>query len=180
MLNENIKLLRNAKGYSQEELAEKLDVVRQTVSKWEKGLSVPDAGMLLKIAEALDTEVNVLLSADSVEAKSEDAIDTIAKKLELLNEQFEKQQENRRKNRRIIFGVIALVALLDIVCKLIGLINRCTLNASTDASQSIIGGADGPTTILVSKINVNGWSIVFPVLILAAAVIGISRTGRKR
>lgn len=41
MLNENIKNLRKAKGLSQEELAIKLNVVRQTVSKWEKGLSVP-------------------------------------------------------------------------------------------------------------------------------------------
>ena len=39
MLNENIKVLRKAKGLSQEELAIKLNVVRQTVSKWEKGVS---------------------------------------------------------------------------------------------------------------------------------------------
>lgn len=39
MLNENIKALRKAKGLSQEELAIKLNVVRQTVSKWEKGVS---------------------------------------------------------------------------------------------------------------------------------------------
>ena len=47
MLNENMKALRKAKGLSQEELAIKLNVVRQTVSKWEKGLSVPDAGMVI-------------------------------------------------------------------------------------------------------------------------------------
>lgn len=40
MLNENIKNLRKAKGLSQEELAIKLNVVRQTVSKWEKGVSL--------------------------------------------------------------------------------------------------------------------------------------------
>lgn len=50
MLNKNIKALRKAKGLSQEELAIKLNVVRQTVSKWEKGLSVPDAGMVIQIA----------------------------------------------------------------------------------------------------------------------------------
>lgn len=43
MLNENIQALRKSKGLSQEELALKLNVVRQTVSKWERGLSVPDA-----------------------------------------------------------------------------------------------------------------------------------------
>ena len=61
MLNENIRALRKAKGLSQEELAVRLNVVRQTVSKWEKGLSVPDADMLVAIGEAFDTPVSVLL-----------------------------------------------------------------------------------------------------------------------
>ena len=61
MLNQNLKTLRNSKGISQEELAIKLNVVRQTVSKWEQGLSVPDAEMLIRIADKLDTSVNVLL-----------------------------------------------------------------------------------------------------------------------
>ncbi len=61
MLNENIRELRKAKGLSQEELAVRLNVVRQTVSKWEKGLSVPDADMLVAIGEAFDTPVSVLL-----------------------------------------------------------------------------------------------------------------------
>ena len=53
MLKENIKTLRKSKGLSQEELAIKLNVVRQTISKWEQGLSVPDAEMLIKLAEVL-------------------------------------------------------------------------------------------------------------------------------
>ena len=61
MLNENIKNLRKAKGISQEELAVRLNVVRQTVSKWERGISVPDSGMLISLAEELDTSVSVLL-----------------------------------------------------------------------------------------------------------------------
>ena len=59
MLNENIKNLRKAKGLSQEELAVKLNVVRQTVSKWEKGLSVPDSNMLISLADELDTSVRI-------------------------------------------------------------------------------------------------------------------------
>ena len=61
MLNENIKNLRKNKGYTQEELANKLNVVRQTISKWEKGYSVPDAEMLKKLAEIFDTNVSQLL-----------------------------------------------------------------------------------------------------------------------
>ena len=47
MLSDNIKRIRKSKGLSQEELAIKLNVVRQTVSKWENGLSVPDSDMLI-------------------------------------------------------------------------------------------------------------------------------------
>ena len=61
MFCENLKTMRKAKGYTQEELAIKLNVVRQTVSKWEKGLSVPDAHILSKIVDILDTKVSILL-----------------------------------------------------------------------------------------------------------------------
>ena len=60
MFNENLKIIRKAKGYTQEELAIKIHVVRQTISKWEKGLSVPDADMLSKLADVL--EINVKIS----------------------------------------------------------------------------------------------------------------------
>lgn len=103
MLSENIKNLRKAKGMSQEELAIKLNVVRQTISKWEKGLSVPDSEMLIKIAEELDTTVNVLLG-ETVEPSNTSEIQVLAAKLELLNEQFAKRNENRRKIWRIIFA----------------------------------------------------------------------------
>ena len=72
MLNENIKMLRKSKGLSQEELAIKLNVVRQTVSKWKQGLSVPDAGMLISISEVFETPVSTLLGETLVETKSDD------------------------------------------------------------------------------------------------------------
>ena len=60
MLKDNLKTLRKNKGLSQEELAIKLNVVRQTVSKWEQGLSVPDAEMLISISEIFDTPVSTI------------------------------------------------------------------------------------------------------------------------
>ena len=51
MLSNNLKRIRKSKGLSQEELAIKLNIVRQTVSKWENGLSVPDSDMLIKLAD---------------------------------------------------------------------------------------------------------------------------------
>lgn len=53
MINENIKHFRKTRGMSQEEMAVKLNVVRQTVSKWEKGLSIPDADVLIEMANCL-------------------------------------------------------------------------------------------------------------------------------
>ena len=58
MLNENIKAIRKSKGLSQQELAVKLNIVRQTVSKWEQGLSVPDSDMLISLSEVLETPVS--------------------------------------------------------------------------------------------------------------------------
>ena len=61
MLNETIRARRKAKGLSQQELAVKLNVVRQTVSKWEQGLSVPNSSMLIALSEVLETPVSALL-----------------------------------------------------------------------------------------------------------------------
>ncbi|WP_415961448.1 helix-turn-helix domain-containing protein [Collinsella tanakaei] len=84
MLNENIRELRKSKGLSQEELAIKLNVVRQTVSKWERGLSVPDAEMLLSPSEVFDTPVSALLGK-TVIASEPDSLQALSEKLEVLN-----------------------------------------------------------------------------------------------
>ena len=96
MLNENIKNLRKSKGISQEELAIKLNVVRQTVSKWENGLSVPDSSMLISLAEELDTSVSILLG-ETVNETNQNDLKTISEKLEVINLQLAKKSENRIK-----------------------------------------------------------------------------------
>ena len=65
----NIKEIRKSKGLSQQELAVKLNVVRQTVSKWEQGLSVPDSEMLISISELLETPVSTLLGETVIETE---------------------------------------------------------------------------------------------------------------
>ena len=74
MFSENLKAMRKAKGYTQEEVAIKLNVVRQTVSKWEKGLSVPDADVLIKLAEVLDTKVSILLGGSIADKEDKNAV----------------------------------------------------------------------------------------------------------
>lgn len=96
MLNENIKAIRKSKGLSQEELALKLNVVRQTISKWENGLSVPDSEMLLAISEVLETPVSVLLGETIVEPEV-DNLKAISEKLEIINMQLAKRDIARRK-----------------------------------------------------------------------------------
>ena len=80
MLKDNIKLIRKQKGLSQEELAIKLNVVRQTISKWEQGLSVPDSELLVSLSDTLDTPVSTLLG-ENVTEKKEDSLKEIAEKL---------------------------------------------------------------------------------------------------
>lgn len=121
MLNENIKNLRKAKGLSQEELAIKLNVVRQTVSKWEKGLSVPDAVLLAKLAEELDVTVAELLG-DAAERKEDSELKIIAAKLELINEQFAKKAETTRRMWRIVFTIIGVISSLFLIYALFQII----------------------------------------------------------
>ena len=178
MLSENLKNLRKAKGLSQEELAIKLNVVRQTISKWEKGLSVPDSEMLIRIAEELDTTVTVLLGETVVPDEPED-IKTLSAKLELLNEQFAKQSENRRRIWRVIFIAVGIIAGVVLLGELIEFIYSQAVMNSIEESTAIIGGADGPTRILIaSTVNpVGEW--IFALVAAVVAGIGIYRTRRR-
>ena len=96
MLKENIKSIRKSKGLSQEELAIKLNVVRQTISKWEQGLSVPDAEMLISISEILETPVSKLLGENISESKVDD-LKAISEKLEIINLQLSQRKNEKRK-----------------------------------------------------------------------------------
>lgn len=114
MLSDNIKILRKKKGYSQETLAEQLHVVRQTISKWEKGISVPDAVMLDRMAELLEVPVSVLLGGGlEVEEEQPSELNEIAQQLAVLNDQLVQQAVRRRKVIRYAFvGVFAAIFVL--------------------------------------------------------------------
>lgn len=110
MFNKNLKRFRKQKGLTQEELAERLHVVRQTISKWEKGLSVPDAELLIRIAEIFETSVGVLLG-DTIELP--DNTNIIAQKLEQLNALLaEKNRQSKRVWRIISFTLISIVMII--------------------------------------------------------------------
>ena len=112
MFGENLKTIRKTKGYTQEELAIKIHVVRQTISKWEKGLSVPDADTLSKLADVLEINVSELLGS---EIKEETDKNEIAKQLAKISEQL--AVKNRRHKR--ILKVIGAILLAVIVANML-------------------------------------------------------------
>lgn len=111
MLKDNIKTIRKSKGLSQEELAIKLNVVRQTISKWEQGLSVPDSELLVSLSEALDTSVSTLLG-ESITEQKEDSLKEIAEKLEIINLQLTQKKEIKRKIWHWLFIFICIIIIL--------------------------------------------------------------------
>ena len=109
MLSQNLKTIRKSKGLSQQELAVKLNVVRQTISKWEQGLSVPDSEMLISISEVLETPVSTLLG-ENVVVPEADTLKAISEKLEVINLQMAQKKNTRRKT--IHWSLIGLCAII--------------------------------------------------------------------
>lgn len=114
MLNENIKTIRKSKGLSQEELAIKLNVVRQTISKWENGLSVPDADMLISLSEVLETSVSTLLGETAAlsNTANTDDLRAVCEKLEIINLQLAR---NNLRKRQIIHWSCAALFLITVI-----------------------------------------------------------------
>ena len=139
MLKENIKSIRKSKGLSQEELAIKLNVVRQTISKWEQGLSVPDAEMLISISEALETPVSTLLGENISESKV-DNLKAISEKLEIINLQLSQRKNERRKI--VHWLLISLCIIIISIFILLTLLNSPYLNWNySNPEYSVLGVA---------------------------------------
>ena len=135
MFQDNLKALRKRKGITQEELATRLNVVRQTVSKWEKGLSVPDSELLIKPAEILEVPVSRLLGSKIETAEQPDAL---AEQLSRINEQL--AIKNRRAKRVwkaiafIVGGIIAVYVLVLILATVLTFFPDSS-GTTTDSSQ---------------------------------------------
>ena len=128
MFTENLKTLRKAKGLSQEELAIRLNVVRQTVSKWEKGLSVPDADLLIRIADIFEVSVSKLLG-ETIE--SERDVNAVAEQLERINEQL--AIKNRRS--RLIWRTITIIAAAIVAVNILLIVFNFTTSIYTTTPQ---------------------------------------------
>lgn len=168
MLNENIKAVRKSKGLSQEELAVKINVVRQTISKWEQGLSVPDSDMLVAISEALEIPVSVLLGETVDEAKIDD-LKVICEKLEIINLQLALSRDIKRKRLQTLF-IVSLVTTVAIFMLLI-VLDSPYLGWDYNAPETAVMGV---------ALHAFEWLFVrLAPFALVVSIIGIFRTRKK-
>ncbi len=168
MLSENIKAIRKSKGLSQEELAIKLNVVRQTISKWEKGLSVPDSDMLLSISETLETPVSILLGETVIEPTADD-LKAISEKLEIINLQLAQRKITRQKVLHWLF--ISVCVFTIIISAVLIAFNSSYLGWDySDPEIAVVGVAFHAFEWLFVRLA--------PIL-LAGAIVGIILTRKK-
>lgn len=168
MLNENIKALRKSKGLSQQELAVKLNVVRQTISKWEQGLSVPDSDLLIALSEALETPVSTLLGETVAESEA-DAVKVLSEKLEIINLQFARRKTFRRKV--LHWSLISLCVVIVVVSAALVVVNSPYLGWDfSDPEIAVVG----------TVFHAFEWLFVrLAPMVLIAAIIGIYLTRKK-
>ena len=168
MLNENLKAARKAKGLSQEELAIKLNVVRQTISKWEQGLSVPDSDLLISISEALETPISALLG-ETIAAPQANDFTAISEKLEVINLQLAQRKAARRKAIHWFF--ICLCVTIAIGFAILMLLNSPYLGWDY---------SDPETAVVGVGLHAFEWLFVriAPIALIGAA-IGIVLTRKK-
>ena len=115
MFSENLKILRKEKGFSQEQLATRLNVVRQTISKWEKGISVPDAELLIQLADVLDVTVSDLLGKKIEITEGQNEKDILASELAKLNELlvvYGNKLSNSKRKIGIAIGIVLLILII--------------------------------------------------------------------
>ena len=168
MLNENIKTIRKSKGLSQEELAVKLNVVRQTISKWEQGLSVPDSDMLISLSEALETPVSALLGDAVIQAEA-DGLKVISEKLEVINLQL--AQKKTAKRKLLHWLLISLCAAVVTIFAVLAVLNSPYLGWDYhDPETAVFGAAFHTFEYLFVRIAP---------IILIGAIVGIFLTRKK-
>lgn len=139
MFADNLKTLRRARGLSQEELAGRLHVTRQTISKWENALSVPDAELLLRLAEELEVPVSRLLGGP---VEDEPAPDQVAAHLAELNRLLAERNRRSRRIWRVVAGVLIGLAAATV---LLILLNAAAFRSiTTDTEQTAIPIEAGP------------------------------------
>lgn len=95
--------LRKEKNMTQEELAEKIPIGRQAVSKWERGVSIPDASTLIILSEIFDVTINDILKGKVVNSKDKE------KKDEVLLGLYDERNKNKKKLKYLFITILILI-----------------------------------------------------------------------
>lgn len=141
MFQENLKALRREKGMSQEELAARLHVVRQTISKWEKGLSVPDSALLIRLAEVFEVPVSELLG-ERIEA--EEQPNALAEQLARINEHLAiRNRRGKRIWKALAWIAGGIVAAILLVTLLLAVLSSSPLPSDVTVSGQILDPIGG-------------------------------------
>ena len=127
--------MRKTKGLTQDELAIRLNVVRQTISKWEKGLSVPDAEMLQKIAEVFEVNVSQLLGSP---INQNENVDIIAEQLSRINEQLVVKNNRSRKIWKTIGIILAIIIVGQLLLVALGFTAYKSYEVNTDTYEEYV------------------------------------------
>lgn len=168
MLKDNLKTLRKSKGLSQEELAIKLHAVRQTISKWERGLSVPDADMLISLSEIFEIPVSAILGESLPETKADD-LKVISEKLEIINSQLAERRNSRRKIIRWL--LISVCLIIVIISTTLLILNSSYLNWDFN---------DPETAVLGTTVHSFEWLFVrIAPIVFILSILGIALTRNK-
>lgn len=168
MLNENIKAIRKSKGLSQQELAVNVNVVRQTISKWEQGLSVPDSDLLIALSEALETPVSTLLG-EAVAESEVDTIKVLSEKLEILNLQFARRKALRRS--ALHWSLIAVCGIIVVLFAAMLAVSSPYLGWDYSTPETAVMGV---------AIHTFEWGFVrLAPFALIAALVGVFLTRKK-
>ena len=139
MLADNLKRLRKSKGLSQEALAERLHVTRQTISKWENGLSVPDADLLIRLAEILEVTAGDLLGGPVEPPEDQDQM---ARQLEQLNLLLAERNRRSRRIWRVVAGILIAFAVFTVLMIVLNVAAFQSFRTQTQAPQIVQGASE--------------------------------------
>lgn len=162
-LCEFISQMRKEQGMTQAELAGKLHVTDKAVSRWERGVGLPDIGNLEALADALGVSVMELMQCrkmEEQEIKAEEVEQIVSSTFDWV--QYEKRAERKRKITAVVLGVIGAAMLFAGVHFLL----------SPGISVSVIGGADGPTSVFLAGKISSKWSGLAAALGTACLAVG--------
>lgn len=117
--DENLRVFRKQKEFSQEYLAEKMNVSRQTISKWENGTAMPDLKKLTDLASLFDVSMDELLGTSAPDYKTSESDNT---ELENLKQAFD-EYKIKNKKTTIIFGVVSTALVVALIFTTVNLSN---------------------------------------------------------